>query len=59
MVSSLRVILVFRFFFRVEVMEIAEELIEAVHGRQMLVAVAKVVLAELAGGVAVPGRAPS
>ena len=32
--------------------EAAEELIEAVHGRQMLVAIALVVLAELAGGVA-------
>ncbi len=32
--------------------EIAEELIEAVHRRQVLVAVAEMVLAELAGGVA-------
>ena len=39
----------------VEVVEVAEELVEAVHGRQELVAVAEVVLAELAGGVA---RAP-
>ncbi len=36
----------------VEMIEIAEELVEAVHRRQVFVAVAKVVLAELAGGVA-------
>ena len=32
--------------------EVAEEFIEAVHGRQMLVAISQVVLAELAGSVA-------
>ena len=32
--------------------EVAEELVEAVHGRQKFVLVAEVVLAELAGGVA-------
>ena len=32
--------------------EVAEELVEAVHGRQKLVAVAEMVLAELAGRVA-------
>jgi len=37
---------------RVEVIEVAKELIESVHGRQELVAVAQVVLAELAGGIA-------
>ena len=36
----------------VEVVQVAEELVEAVHRRQVLVAVAEVVLAELAGGVA-------
>jgi len=36
----------------IEVVEVAEELVEAVHGRQELVAVAKMVLAELAGGIA-------
>ena len=36
----------------IEVIEIAEELVEAVDGRQVLVQVAEVVLAELAGGVA-------
>ena len=39
-------------FHRVEVIEIAEELVEAVDRGQELVAVAQVVLAELAGGVA-------
>jgi hypothetical protein len=34
------------------VVEVAEELVEAMHGWQELVAVAEVVLAELAGGVA-------
>ena len=36
----------------VEVVEVAEELVEAVRGRQELVAVTEVVLAELPGGVA-------
>ena len=38
--------------FRVQVIQVAEELVEAVVGGQMLVLVAQVVLAELAGGVA-------
>ena len=37
---------------RVEVIQIAVELIEAVDGRQVLVQIAQMVLAELAGGVA-------
>ena len=41
-----------RIFHRVEVIEVAEEFVEAVHRRQKLVLVAEVVLAELAGGVA-------
>ena len=41
-----------RVFHRVEVIEVAEELVEAVDGRQKLVLVAKMVLAELTGGVA-------
>src|SRR5262245_2195965 len=41
-----------RLLFGVEVIEIAEELVEAVGGREELVTVAQVVLAELAGGVA-------
>ena len=40
-----------RVFHRVEMIEVAEELIEAVDGRQELVEVAQVVLAELAGGI--------
>ena len=37
---------------RVEVVQISEELIEAVHGREILVQVAEMVLAELPGGIA-------
>jgi hypothetical protein len=37
---------------RVQVVEIAEELVEAVGGRQMLVAVTEMILAEVAGAVA-------
>ena len=47
-----RIVVHLRLFFGVEVIEIAEELVEAVHGRQELVQVAEMVLAELAGGVA-------
>ena len=39
-------------FPRIEVIEVAEKFVEAVHRRQELVLVAKMVLAELAGGVA-------
>ena len=46
------VVELFGFLFRVEVIEVAVELIEAVHRRQVLVLVAEVVLAELAGSVA-------
>ena len=46
------IVLVLRFLLGIEVVEVAEELVEAVVGRQVLVAVAEVVLAELAGGVA-------
>ena len=42
----------FGLFLGVEVIEVAEEFVESVHGRQEFVAVAEVVLAELAGGVA-------
>ena len=48
----LRIVRQFRLFLGVEVVEVAEELIEPVHGRQRLVAIADMVLAELAGGVA-------
>jgi hypothetical protein len=42
----------FRFFLGVQVIEIAEEFIEAVDGRQVFIPVAEMVLAELTGGVA-------
>ena len=48
----LRIVRQLGFLFGVEVIQVAEELVEAVHGRQVLVAVTQVVLAELAGGVA-------
>jgi hypothetical protein len=41
-----------RVFHRVQVIEVAEEFIEPVDGRQELILVAKMILAELAGGVA-------
>ena len=43
---------VLRLLLGVQVIEVAEELVEAVHGRQELVQVAEVVLAELPGRVA-------
>src|SRR5215475_4652524 len=46
-----RIITEFGLLFRVEVVEISEELVEAVHGRQMFIAIAKVILAELSGGI--------
>ena len=48
----LRVIGQFGFFLGVQVIEIAEEFVEAVHGREKFVAIAEVVLSELAGRVA-------
>ncbi len=48
----LRIVRMARVFHRVEVVQVAVELIEPVHRRQELVAVAEVVLAELTGGVA-------
>ena len=42
-----------RLLFGIEVVEVAEELVEAMHGRQEFVAIAEMVLAELPGGVAV------
>ena len=48
----LRIVVGLGLLLGIEVVEIAEELVEPVHGRQVLVAVAEVVLAELAGGVA-------
>ena len=43
---------VLRLFLGIQVIQVAEELVEAVGGGQVLVLVAEVVLAELAGGVA-------
>ena len=42
----------FRLFLRVEVIEIAEKFVEPMHGRQIFVAIAQMVLAELTGCVA-------
>src|ERR1700679_3065761 len=42
----------FRFFFGVQVIEIAKELVETVYGRQVLVSIAEMVLPELASGIA-------
>ena len=50
--GRLRIVGILRLFLGVQVVEIAEELVEAVDGGQKLVAVAQMVLAELAGGVA-------
>src|SRR5262249_24592576 len=46
-----RIVAQLRLLLGVQVVKIAEELVEAMHGRQVLVFVAKVVLAELASGV--------
>src|SRR5258708_36710976 len=48
----LRIVGMRRIFHRIEVIQVAEELVEAMHRRQKLVLVAKVVLAELPSGVA-------
>jgi hypothetical protein len=48
----LGIVLVLRLLLGIQVVEVAEELVELVVGRQVLVAVAEMVLAELAGRVA-------
>ena len=48
----LRIVLILRLLLGIQVIEIAEELVESVNRRQMLVAIAEVILAELAGGIA-------
>jgi hypothetical protein len=48
----LRIVVAFGLFLCVQVIEIAKELVEAVVGRQMFVAVTKMILAELTAGVA-------
>src|SRR5215470_9023524 len=47
-----RIVAVLWLFLGVEVVQIAEKFIEAMHRRQILIAVTEMVLAELAGGVA-------
>ncbi len=49
----LRVVVALRLLLGIEVIEVAEEFVEAVDRRQMLVLVAEVVFAELTAGVAV------
>ncbi|MNE72714.1 hypothetical protein D3C80_1686790 [compost metagenome] len=47
-----RVVVGFRLFLGVHVVEVAEELVETMVGRQMPVAITQVILAKLAGGIA-------
>ncbi len=49
---ALRIIGEFRLFFGVEVVQVSVELVKAVHGGQVLVSIAEVVFAELAGRIA-------
>src|SRR6516165_206686 len=51
-IPRVRVIRQLRLFLGVQVVEVAVELVEAVHGRQIFVAVAEMVLADLRGRVA-------
>ena len=46
-----RIVRVLRFFFSVQVVQVAEKLIKTVCGRQELIAIAKVVFTKLAGGI--------
>ena len=48
----LRIVRIVRLFLGIQVVEVAEEFIESMHGWQMLIAIAEVILAELAGGIA-------
>jgi hypothetical protein len=48
-----RVVLVLRFFLGIEVIQVAEELVESVVGREHFIPVAQVVLSELAGSITV------
>ena len=50
--AILRVVGILRLLLRIEVVEVAEEFVEAMHRRQVLVAVAEMILAELASRVA-------
>src|SRR5208282_5184168 len=48
----LRIVGQFRFFFGVKVIEIAEELVKSMHGRQEFIPIAEMVFAKLTGGIA-------
>ena len=48
----LRVVRIFRLFLSIEVIEVAEELIKPVLGGQKFIAIPKMVLSELSGGIA-------
>ena len=48
----LGIILILGFFFSIEVIEVAEKLVETVIGRQHIVSITEVVLAELTGNIA-------
>src|SRR5664280_1768150 len=48
----LRIVRMRRVFHRVEVIEVAKELVETVDGGQILIEIAKVILTELPGGIA-------
>src|SRR5262249_1406137 len=48
----LRIVRVLRLFLGVQMIEVAEELVETMHGGEVLVPVTKMVLTELPGGVA-------
>src|ERR1700730_5645019 len=50
--ERLRIVTLARVLHRIEVRQVAEELVETVHRRQELVPVTEVVFAELAGGIA-------
>ena len=51
-VLRVRIVHVLGLFLGVQVIQVAEELVEAMHCRQMLVAVTEMVLAELASAIA-------
>ena len=58
-VDRVGIVAQFGLFLGVQVIEITEELVEAVHGRQVGITVAQMVLAELAGGIALALEDPS
>src|ERR1700730_12434655 len=48
---SFRIVRIFRLLFGIEVIEIAIKLIEAMYCRQVFIAIAKMILADLRGGI--------